>query len=193
MIVWDVETLDVESTAVVLSIGAVYHDGIEPLSYQKMIDTGVFVKLDVREQVRDFRRTRSKDTMEWWSKQSIESRRASLIPREDDLDAATGIAVLKKWFSAIPDYKNEVVWARGTLDQMCTESLIRCTGMEQIVSYASWRDVRTGIELLYEKTRNGYVDVDVNQVSDYSRGNVLRHHPTHDSAEDLCMILGGTR
>lgn len=193
MIVFDVETLDVESTAVVLSIGAVYHDGNSPLSYQAMIDSGLFVKFDVREQVSSLKRTRSKDTMEWWSKQSIEARRASLIPNDSDLDAVTGIEVVRKWFSKIPDYKNEIIFARGSLDQMCTESLIRSIGAEQIVSYASWRDVRTGIELLYEKTRNGYVDVDVNQVKDYSRGNVLRHHPTHDSAEDLCMILGGVR
>jgi len=191
MFVWDVETLDIESTAVVLSIGAVYHDGVSEVSYQKLIDTGVFVKFSANDQIVNYKRTRNKETLDWWAKQSPEAKRASVVPSEDDYDAVTGLKILRTWFQSFPDWKNEIVWARGTLDQLCTESLTRAAGTEQIAPYASWRDVRTGIEMLYPTTRNGYVDVDNTKVKDYSRTNVIRHHPLHDCAEDMCMLLGG--
>jgi hypothetical protein len=191
MIIFDLETLDTESTAVVFSLGAVYHDGISELSYQNLIDTGIFIKFDVREQIVDYKRTRNKSTLEWWSKQSVEARKASVVPSASDLDVKTGLGVLYKWFKTLPDYKNELIMARGILDQSCSESLARSAGLPPILPFASWRDIRTAMDFMYPKNRNGYVDVDTSIVPDYKRVNVIRHHPLHDSAEDACMVLGG--
>lgn len=191
MYVFDVESLDLESTTVILSIGAVYHDGVSPISYQNLIDTGILIKFDARDQIANYKRTKSRSTLEWWDKQSEEAKRASLLPTTADLDAVTGLNAFNKWFSKFPDYKNEIVWARGSLDQLSMESLYRATGVAPSVPHSSWRDIRTGIELLYEKTRNGYVDVDPDKVLDYTRTNVIRHNPLHDCAEDMCMLIGG--
>lgn len=192
MLVWDIESLDLESTTVILSVGAVYHDGVSEVSFQGLIDTGIFVKFDANEQISKYKRTKNKSTLEWWSKQSKEAKGASLYPSaERDVDTITGLEVLNEWFKRIPDHKNEIVWARGSLDQLATESLYRAAGISPVVPHSSWRDLRTGIELLYPVTRNGYIDVDTSRVKDYTRTNVIRHNPIHDSAEDMCMLLGG--
>lgn len=191
MFSFDIECLDLDSTAGILSLGCVYHNGTSDVTYQGLIDTGIFIKFDVQDQIKRFKRTTCKSTLDWWKKQSHDAQVTNLIPHADDLDTETGMQLLRTWFTSKPDHKNEIVWARGGLDQMCLESLMRAINMDPFIYYASWRDTRTAIECFYPKSKNGYVQVDPNKIAGYERTQVLKHHPLHDSANDLCQLLGG--
>ena len=69
MFCFDVETLGVESTSVILSYAIVYFDPDTRPSYQQLLDKTLFVKLDAKDQIKNYKRTVSKDTIDWWSKQ----------------------------------------------------------------------------------------------------------------------------
>ena len=191
MIFFDIETLGTESTSVVLSIGAVYiASNDEPISWDRTIHEGVFIKFDAKEQIERYNRVMLKSTLDWWLKQGEVQQRCSVKPSKDDLSVKAGLDAFHKWFRAIPNWKEELVWVRGGLDQMCYESLCRAAEIEPVVPYNQYRDVRTALQCLYpEHEKNGYIGVDVTMVPDFSRDKVVKHHPVHDSLFDACMLL----
>lgn len=187
----DIETLGIESTAVVLSVGIVYSDGEAPFRYQKFIDDSIFVKFDYKDQKETFHRTVTHSTMEWWKQQSKEAQVTNLLPSKDDVSTITGIQRLKEWFNSKPNSKKLNVWQRGTLDQTCLDSLFRAVGTDPLTNYGRWRDIRTALECYYPSSVNGYVEVDTQIVPDFDKDKVLAHHAVHDCARDLCMLVGG--
>ena len=187
----DIETLGVESTSVILSIGAVYSDGEAPFSYQKFIDDSIFIKFDYRDQRENYGRTTDKSTMEWWKKQSKEAQETNLLPIKTDVSTITGIQMLRDWFDSKPGAKKLNVWQRGTLDQTCLDSLFRSAGVQPLTNYGRWRDIRTALECYYPDAVNGYVEVDLKIVPDFDPTKVLTHHAAHDCARDICMLVGG--
>ena len=191
MIFFDLETLGVESGSIVLSIGAVYVQSNDvPIRYSDLIDNGIFIKFDAKEQVERYRRVMVKSTLDWWLKQGEMQQRCSVRPSKDDLSVKAGLDVFHKWFRAIPNWKEELIWVRGGLDQLCYESLCRDAEIDPVVPYNQYRDVRTALQCLYpEHEKNGYIDVNTEMVTDYDRDLVLKHHPLHDSAMDACMLL----
>jgi hypothetical protein len=187
MFIFDVETTDTESTAVVLSAGMVYVD--VNASYESMVENGLFVKFNAKEQIQQYGRTSSKDTMEWWSKQCEQAKQFSLYPHENDVPALTGIQIIKDWMkSKTPNPEKEQIFIRGSLDQMVIDSLCKAVGVSQITSYNMYRDVRTAVDLLHSTAKNGYCEV---KFEGFNRDNVLKHHPTADCALDAMMIVHG--
>jgi hypothetical protein len=59
--------------------------------------------------------------------------------------------------------------------------------MQQITSYAAWRDIRTAVDILTGST-NGYCDV---VYDGFDRHEVIKHHPVHDCALDAMMLMYG--
>lgn len=59
--------------------------------------------------------------------------------------------------------------------------------MQEITGYAQWRDIRTAVDIMYGST-NGYCSV---EHPDFARHNVIKHHPVHDCALDVMMLLYG--
>jgi hypothetical protein len=187
----DIETLGVESTSVILSVGAVYSDGEAPFTYKKFINESIFIKFDYRDQVDNYGRTTDRSTMDWWKQQSKEARDTNLAPSANDVSTITGIQRLREWFSSKPDAKKLNVWQRGTLDQTCLDSLFRAAGVDPLTNYGRWRDIRTALECYYPSAVNGYVEVDLELVKDFDPKKVITHHAAHDCARDLCMLVGG--
>jgi hypothetical protein len=187
----DIETLGLESTAVILSVGIVHYDGESELTYQSLLDTGVFVKFDTHSQRTDYGRTATKSTLDWWRKQSDLAQKTNLLPSINDISVVAGLEILRKWFKSKPDWKTSTIWVRGTLDQPAFESLIRATGDDPFAPFNNYRDVRTALDCLYSSTKNGYVEVDLDKCPDYSYNKVLKHHPLHDAAMDLVQLIAG--
>lgn len=189
----DLETLGVESTSVCLSIGAVYFDpeSNEELSYNKLMDESLFIKFDAQEQVKVYNRTRMASTLEWWKKQGRLAQELNLLPGKNDVTLIEGLTCFNTWFNSKPGARNDMIWVRGHLDQPVFESLYRSAGIECIVPYSAYRDVRTAIECFYPKSKNGYVDVDTDKVKDYDPYKVIKHHPSADCAMDICQLLAG--
>ena len=187
----DIESCGLESTTIILSVGIVYYDDTKPLTYQGLLDDSIFVKFDAIDQRTNYGRTVTPSTLDWWRKQSTLAQDTNLKPSPKDLSAKEGIAILRKWFTGHKDYKSSMIWVRGTLDQPAVESLIRALDEAPFAPYNNYRDIRTALDCFYPETKNGYIDVDTEKCPDFNFSKVLKHHPVHDAAYDLCMLLAG--
>jgi len=191
MMVLDIETLGVESNSVVLSVGLIYVELAETYEFDEFLDKSVFVKFNAKEQIDNYKRTASKGTLDWWKNQSTLAKQTNFLPSSKDMSLTQGIAILKKW---VEKYSKEgdLCWTRGSLDQVCLDSLFRAAGDEPLLPYNAYRDIRTAIDFLYPDTsKNGYVDVDESVCIGFDRSAILKHHPVHDCILDAAMMLCG--
>ncbi len=189
----DIESLSVESTTVILSIGMLYAKDNSPTTYQALLDNSIFLKLNAKEQINAYNRVVEKGTLEWWNKQGELAKDRSFTPKKTDLLCHDAIERLRKWTHHVCEKpKDEICWIRGSLDQMALDSLCRAMKVEPILPYNAYRDMRTAIDLLYPETgKNGYVEIDTSMCPDYDRDKVLKHSPEHDCAMDACMLFFG--
>ena len=190
MFMFDIETLGVESTTVILSAGIIHFDPEmdTEISYNDLCQRGLFVKFNAKDQVKRLDRTISKSTLDWWNKQGQWQQESSLVPSESDLLAEDGIKAIHKYINKYMGGKKwdtESIWARGSLDQMAIDSLCNKAGVDPIAPFNRWRDMRTAIDMLYG-TSNGYC-----KVQDLSMDEVAKHHPVPDCALDILMLLRG--
>ena len=187
----DLETLGVESTSAILSLGMTYFDASKPISMRQLFRDSIFIKFDVQDQMRKYNRTKERSTLDWWSKQCDYAKQTNLLPSDKDVLTADGVHRLREWFLERPDAKNEMVWVRGHLDQPVFESLLRAMGEPPFISYAAFRDVRTAIDCFYPNSKNGYVEVDLERCPDYNRDQIVKHHPVADCVLDICQLFAG--
>jgi hypothetical protein len=190
MLVLDIETLGTESNSVILSAALTFYNSNQPLTYQQLLDNSIFVKFDVREQIQQYNRITDKDTLNWWDSQCDFARKRSLIPSPEDVSAKNGILLIKQWLSKIPNYKTMTIFTRGSLDQMCIDSLCKSIGVEKLVPYYNYRDVRTLLDCFY-KTERGYCSIDKSKCPDFDINKVIKHCPVHDVCYDMVQILAG--
>jgi hypothetical protein len=186
MFIFDVETLGVESNAVVLSAALIHFDPEKRPTYQDLLDNACFVKFNAKEQL-DAGRTVSKSTLSWWKEQHEYVKQVSLEPSHDDMTVNNGLLKFYKYMGQYPDAFKQTMWARGSLDQLVIDSLAVKFGLEEITGYNMWRDVRTAVDILYGTT-NGYVEVEHPL---FQRHNVIKHHPVHDCALDAMQLMYG--
>ena len=186
MFIFDIESLGVESTAVVLSAALIHFDPEKRPTYQDLLDTACFVKFDAKEQAQ-LGRTVSKSTLDWWKGQHEYTRKVSFDPSYTDVTAAVGIRILYDYMTKFPNSDKQTMWARGSLDQLVIDSLTNKLDMEPLTGYHMWRDVRTAVDILYGTT-NGYVEVDHPL---FKRHEVIKHHPVHDCALDAMQLMYG--
>mgnify|MGYP003336515755 CR=1 FL=1 len=158
MFIFDVETLGVESNAVVLSAALIHFDPEKRPTYQDLIDNACFVKFKAKEQAHNSR-TITKSTLEWWKAQHEYVKKVSLDPSPEDVSARQGIETLYTYMAKFPNADKQTMWARGSLDQLVIDSLAVKVGAVEITDYAQWRDVRTAVDIMFGST-NGYCEVD---------------------------------
>lgn len=187
MFLFDIESLGVESNAVVLSASIIHFNPEEKPDYEKLLADACFVKLNAKDQVERLKRTVDKGTLDWWSEQHEYVRSVSFDPKPDDLLAEDALEVLRDYMAKYPDANKQTMWARGSLDQMAIDSLAKKLDVDPITGYNMWRDVRTAVDIMYG-TVNGYVDIDH---PTFQRHNVIKHHPTHDCALDAMQLMYG--
>lgn len=187
MFLFDIETLGVESNAVVLSAALIHFDPEKRPTYQDLLDNACFVKLNAKDQTKRLGRTVDLGTLEWWQNQHEYIRSVSFDPNSTDILAEDAITILHNYMNKIPNAQKQTMWARGSLDQMAIDSLAKKLDMQPITSYNMWRDVRTAVDLLYGTT-NGYVEVEHPL---FNRAAVIKHHPVHDCALDAMQLMYG--
>ena len=183
MLVLDIETLDIESTAVVLSASMVYFD--ENDTWESLLKKAVFVKFDAKDQIKNYKRTVSKDTLSWWNTQSDDARNVSFNPKPDDVTVEKGISILREYLKNDTN-PTKIIWVRGSLDQMVIDSLCRSAKLEPLARYNHYRDIRTGIDILSESSVNGYCEV---RCDNFNKDWVQKHNPIHDIAYDAMQLL----
>lgn len=188
MFIFDIETLGVESTCVVLSAAMIYFDPVTKPTYQDLLENTCFVKFNAKEQLHAGR-TITKSTLDWWKTQHEYTRKISFDPSADDMTVKDGIEKLYYFMNKFENPRKQTMWARGSLDQMAIDSLTRKFDMESITEYYVWRDVRTAVDLLCN-TAQGYTEIDH---PSFKRHEVIKHHPVHDCAYDAMMLMYGKK
>jgi len=200
---FDVETLGIESNAVVLSMACIAFDfdeypkyGNDPDEYyHTLLDRANFIKFQVKEQFRAGR-TSDKGTMEFWADQGPEARKKSFNPNvELDLNMEAGLRYLYQYVSkemgAEPGNKTipqgYTFWQRGGLDQMMLDSLCVTAGVNKFINFWDWLDVRTMLTITKDTVVRGYATV---PGFDF-RDKVIKHDPVHDCAYDILMMVAG--
>ena len=191
MFMFDIETLGVESTAVVLSAAIICFDPEKDsdISFRELVERGLLVKFDAKDQVKRLDRTMTKSTLDWWGKQGDYQQKLSFVPDASrDLITEDGLQAIRKYINQYhrgADPQTMTIWARGSLDQMAIDSLALKAGAEPIAPFNRWRDVRTAVDLMTD-SKNGYCTV-----RDLNRDEVAKHDPVHDCALDILMLLRG--
>lgn len=186
MYIFDVETLGIESTSVILSMACIYFNPEEKPTYQELVDSAFFCKLDAKDQIDRLKRSVSKSTLDWWKNQSASVKDLSLTPNSLlDVTPEHGVAQLRIWATKFADYKTSTVWARGNLDQMVLGSLEEKLKFDPVFHFARWRDVRTAVDLLTGSS-NGYC-----KIPGFDDSQVIKHNPIHDCAFDAMMLMYG--
>jgi len=185
MFLLDIETLDTESTTIVLSAALVYFDTENKYSFEEYVNKTCFVKFDVKEQ-KAMGRTVGSDTVNWWKKQSKEVQQISLLPSENDVSVEMGIKKFQQYIRDNSVEKEELVWIRGTIDQMAMDSLCKSAKMDRLFFYWVYRDVRTYIDFTKETAKKGYC-----KIPGFDFSKVKKHDPIHDVCLDVLMILEG--
>lgn len=186
MFMFDVETLGVDSNSVILSAGLIHFDPEKKPSYQDLLDDACFVKFKAKEQV-EMKRSVDLGTLEWWKNQHEYVRGCSMEPSSEDVTSEQAFTIMHNYMNRFPNSDKQTMWARGSLDQMVIDNLARKIDSQPLTGYNMWRDVRTAIDILYGTT-NGYCEIDF---PGFERASVIKHHPVHDCALDIMMLMYG--
>lgn len=184
MFILDLETLDVESTAVVLSAAVIHFDINKKYSYEDLLNECCFVKFDAKEQIEKYKRTVSKETIQWWKGQPEQVRKISVVPSKEDVSLIDGLSTIKDYVSSFKDEK--IVWIRGALGQVIFNSLCKSAGVYSIFPFHNYMELRTGINLLKNDSKKGYC-----YVPDEETFSLEKHNPKSDAAYDVMMLLYG--
>jgi hypothetical protein len=190
MFIFDVESLGVESNSVILSAAIVYINPAEKNTWESLYENTLFVKFNVKEQVKKYNRIVSKDTIDWWNKQCDLAKKQSFYPSDKDLSAKEGIACIHNYINSHCDPKTTLIWIRGSLDQLVMDSLCTATGDESIMPYANYRDMRTYVDLVATESTRGYCAINPETYPGiWDRNVVVKHNPIHDIVLDALMLL----
>ena len=192
MFMFDIESIGTNDDAVVLSAGIIYFDpeADASTSFDNLVNRGLFVKFDAKEQIQTLKRTVDQSTLDWWKKQTPQSKKVSFEPSDKDVSAYEGLKQIHLYIDKYLDGKNwsrEVIWARGSFDERAITSLSKQVDIKMIAPYYRWRDMRTAIDLIYGST-DGYVEVEGVQ-----KDSVGKHDPVIDCAFDILMLLNGKK
>ena len=183
MFVFDVETLDLESTAVLLAVGIVYIDESREYDYETFFNEGKMIKFSVKAQTGI--RTISKSTLQFWSEQAKDVRDLILTPSKNDVTPFDGIIELKNYMNEKDPKRESMVFTRGPLDQMVWPSFCKSFNAFDPISYKRFRDVRTFVDCISGNT-TGYCNINKKIIQP---PNFMAHHPVHDVARDALMML----
>ena len=186
MYVFDIETLGVESTAVVLSFACTHFNPEDKPSPKQLLENTFFAKLNVNDQVKRLNRTMDKGTLEWWGKQCDNVKTKSFKPDATDYIVEDSLDKFQEWLKKYP--KKEWVFARGNLDQCVFNSLEMACKRDVIFPHYLWRDMRTAVDLLY-LTKNGYCKVDYPGFD--AEKDITKHNPVDDCILDAMMLMYG--
>ena len=131
---FDLETLDVKPSAVILSLGAVKFDprqqGIDPNAER------LSLRIDIDSQS-TIGRTISEDTIAWWATQSKEAQDAA-FGEHDRVSLEEAVEQFHKFV-----WNSERVWSQGSFDVNIMEHLYTNLGKPYAWQYWQVRDSRT--------------------------------------------------
>lgn len=170
----DIETLSTQSSAVILSIGALKFDRSESLPLSPDVMDSFYVRV-ARESCEVLGMHVDPDTVRWWNSQEESIRHEALEDTSERLTIKDALTKLTAWIG-----RSELVWGHGD-DFDCvilSEAYRRC---DMKVPWKFWntRDTRTLFDIAGVKNS----DLPANS----------KHHPIHDCYRQVAGVLKALR
>ena len=152
----------------------------DPYTFEELVDSAKFIKFDVKDQIENYGRKISAETLNWWKEQG-ERARKQLNPSSNDKP----ISELFYFISTNCDLKNlKKSFTRGnTFDPMFLQFLMKDIGNIDPFHWKTVRDTRSMIEGMAfgMDIDNGF---EIKEVGD----KFVKHDPRHDIALDVLRM-----
>lgn len=184
-LIYDFETMSQDPVdGVVVSIATLNYSEKRfthmPYTYDELLSNTKYLKFDVADQVKTYRRKICKNTLQWWSEQNAEAQKA-LKPNPK---ADVSIADLNSWMIVNrPTNLEKVFTRRNTFDPVFMSSLMKATGNPDPYDWWLVRDTISFIEGLSFDSglKNNFIPEGLNE-------HFVAHDPRHDIAMDVMRM-----
>lgn len=152
----------------------------DPYTFEELLSECKYIKFDVEDQVTNYKRTMSKETIQWWDEQGDEAKK-QIKPSSIDVSIST----FYDWITANVDCsKLKKSFTRGnTFDPMFLQYLMLQTGKPDPFHWRTIRDTRSTIEGMSfgMDLDNGFMPSDL-------KDKFVKHDPRHDIAMDVMRM-----
>jgi len=151
-----------------------------PYTYEELVESCAYIKFDVEEQVRSFKRIMSKETIDWWASQGDEAKK-QITPSSEDVS----IKELHSFLCDNIDLKNhKKAYTRGnTFDPIFLDSVLKECNFYNPMHWRTIRDTRSMIEGM---------SFGMDLMNDFMPGDLekkfVKHDPCHDIAMDVMRM-----
>jgi hypothetical protein len=178
----DLETLGSNDDAVILSMAVVPFKFDDTYTFDQYVVRSFYLKLNAPEQIKKYKHTTSKDTLEWWEKQSKETRKLNLTYHETDVEYRAAFEQLWEFLSKSNyDLKNSYLWSRGSFDFHKIEYALRELNLPQLNVWKI-RDTRTYIDIMAGVSDAKY------QLKKDLPATFIAHHCLHDAIKEVMVV-----
>lgn len=202
-IMLDIETLASSEKCVIPALSAlIFNFELDKdATYDELVDRTLFVKFDIKDQIKKYSRVTDKQTLNFWKSQSEDARAYSVKESDIDVSADIGLITLKEYlYTNGYDFKNSYIWSRGNgYDQPKLESFIsdianntdneygkqefKNNDDKYILNFWKFRDSKTYTDLI------GNTDDAKYYLEEGNPKNFTKHHAQHDSALEVFKML----
>lgn len=108
----DIETMGKGERAVITALSAVIwnFENDKDITYDEILKRTLYVKLDVVDQIKRFKRETDKRTLDWWKTQPIEVQEMSIKAKSDDVKVDDALVMLKNYLKEMNfNYKKSYI------------------------------------------------------------------------------------
>lgn len=184
-VIYDFETLGQDQRySVVLSFAMITFSEknyvSDPYEYKELVAKAKYIKFDVEDQVINYGRKISKETLTWWEEQGAEAKK-QLLPSKNDRRISELYHFIKEHTEGMTIKKS---FTRGnTFDPMFLQYIMDTTGHEDPFHWGSIRDTRSMIEGMSfgMDLKNSFIPSDL-------ESQFVKHDPCHDIAMDIMRM-----
>ena len=191
-VIFDFESLGLGENSVLLSLGVlafdpsdydIAGDGVE-ITFDKLLEQGLYLKLDAKDQMVTYNRRIDKSTLLWWTEQNEEASQV-LTRRDDDVKLPDMENMMKDYLEMSGVTKNTPVWSRGYTEPMWYESVKLNLNIYGSFRHYQYRDIRT---LLNVSIEDKYLSRNhINTIRQPE--NFIKHNALHDVCFDAVQFL----
>lgn len=184
-VIYDFETLGQDQQrSVVLSFAMITfsekHYINDPYEFNELVSKAKYIKFDVEDQVVNYKKKISKDTIDWWMSQGEEAKK-QIKPSAQDRKISELYDFIKSNTNGMKIRKS---FTRGnTFDPMFLEYLMRDTGHPDPFHWRTVRDTRSMIEGM-----SFGMDLENGFMPGGFENQFIKHDPCHDVAMDILRM-----
>lgn len=146
----DYETLDKGENCVILSLGAIVFDFNKEYTFDELIDDsftgGLNLKFEVEDQIKNYGRTISRDTIDWWKGQGEDAQKV-ICRSPDDVKFADAVKIFDDFLIREGMMESSQIYCRGQdFDIPIMKSMYKQVGISEPIKFWNSRDIRTAIQ-----------------------------------------------